>query len=122
MGVSMGGYAAWQVGMSMPELFAAIVPICGGGMYWNASRLKNTPVWAFHGGRDPIVKPEESEKMVNAINSKGGDARLTIYPDHEHNAWSDTFANQEVFDWLLSKTNTNASIDADNAHAGANFG
>ena len=30
MGASMGGYGTWQLAMSMPEYFAAIVPICGG--------------------------------------------------------------------------------------------
>ncbi|MBQ6906959.1 MAG: prolyl oligopeptidase family serine peptidase, partial [Clostridia bacterium] len=28
MGPSMGGYGTWQLAMSLPELFAAIVPIC----------------------------------------------------------------------------------------------
>lgn len=55
MGASMGGYASWQLAMSMPEYFAAIVPICGGGMYWNAGRLVNVPVWAFHGAKDTAV-------------------------------------------------------------------
>ena len=44
MGGSMGGYTTWELAMSMPEYFAAIVPICGGGMYWNAGRLKNVPL------------------------------------------------------------------------------
>ncbi len=122
MGVSMGGYAAWQLGMSMPRVFAAIVPICGGGMYWNASRLKNTPVWAFHGKLDTTVFPEESEKMVNAVIKKGGEARLTIYPENAHDAWSPTFANKEVFDWLLSKTNNDEELARDSSHDGAKFG
>ena len=70
MGASMGGYAVWQLAMSMPKCFAAIVPICGGGMYWNAGRLANLPIWAFHGGKDKYVLPEESQKMVlNNINN-----------------------------------------------------
>ena len=60
MGASMGGYATWQLAMSMPERFAAIVPICGGGMYWNAGRLADIPVWAFHGAKDSTVYLEES--------------------------------------------------------------
>ena len=64
----MGGYGTWQLAISMPEAFAAIVPICGGGMYWDAGRLKKVPVWAFHGDSDPTVFPEESVKMVNAVN------------------------------------------------------
>ena len=105
MGASMGGYATWQLAMSIPEMFAAIVPICGGGMYWNAGRLVNLPVWAFHGAKDTVVFKEESEKMVDSVNNCGGNAKLTIYPENEHNAWSDTYNNPEVFDWLLTCTN-----------------
>ncbi|MBQ3125597.1 MAG: prolyl oligopeptidase family serine peptidase [Clostridia bacterium] len=101
MGASMGGYATWQLAMSMPEYFAAIVPICGGGMYWNAARLVDVPVWAFHGGKDMTVRAEESVKMVDAVNRHGGSAKLTLYPENGHNAWSDTYANMEVFSWLL---------------------
>ena len=107
MGVSMGGYATWQLAMSMPEYFAAIVPICGGGMYWNAERLINVPIWAFHGQKDVTVHLEESKKMVDAVNRYGGNAMLTIYPEAGHDAWSDTYRNMEVFEWMLSQTNKN---------------
>ena len=110
MGGSMGGYTTWELAMSMPERFAAIVPICGGGMYWNAGRLANVPVWAFHGALDKTVLPEESEKMVNAVNKKGGNAKLTIYPENAHDAWTDTFSNPEVYEWLLSNKNENAKL------------
>ena len=101
MGASMGGFATWQLGMSCPDLFAALVPICGGGMYWNAGRLKDVPVWAFHGKLDDTVYVEESEKMVEWMRRYGGDPKLTVYPENGHNAWSDTYGNKEVFRWLL---------------------
>lgn len=103
MGPSMGGYATWQIGMSLPWLFAAIVPICGGGMYWNAKRLKNVPVWAFHGEDDMLVLPEESEKMVAAVNESGGNARLSLYPEVCHEVWLDVYSDAEVFEWLLAQ-------------------
>ena len=103
MGLSMGGYATWQLGMSCPELFAAMVPICGGGMSWNADRLKAVPVWAFHGGKDTTVYPDESEHMVKRINDFGGSAKLTVYPEAYHDAWTPTYQNYEVFLWLLSQ-------------------
>lgn len=107
MGASMGGYGTWQLAMSLPELFAAIVPICGGGMYWNAARLLNVPIWAFHGEKDPVVKVEESEKMVDEVNKRGGNAKLTVYPENQHDSWSDTYGNYEVFEWMLENKNTN---------------
>ena len=107
LGLSMGGYATWQFAISHPEYFAAVIPICGGGMYWDAARLVNVPIWAFHGALDPTVFVEESEKMVNAVNAHGGSAKLTVYPDKLHDAWSATYANIEVFEWLLAHTNNN---------------
>ena len=107
MGASMGGYATWQLAMSMADRFAAIIPICGGGMYWNAGRLVNVPIWAFHGAKDTAVLLEESVKMVEAVKRHGGEAKLTVYPENGHDAWSDTYSNPEVFSWLLQQQNKN---------------
>lgn len=112
-GGSMGGYATWQLAMSMPEYFAAIAPVCGGGMYWNARRLENIPIWAFHGGKDPVVFPEESQKMVDAVNKRGGNAKLTIYPENGHNAWDDTYSNPELYRWFLSHEKSEAPVGSD---------
>ncbi len=102
VGASMGGYATWQIAMSMPSYFAAILPICGGGMYWNAERLKHIPVWAFHGDRDPLVDVGESRHMVEAVKACGGDARLTVVPNCGHEAWVTAYSDPTVFEWLLS--------------------
>lgn len=107
IGASMGGYGTWQMAMSMPSYYAAIVPICGGGMYWNAWRLKKLPVWAFHGAKDQTVFVEESIKMVDKIKSSGGNPKLTIYPENTHDAWTDTYLNDEVYKWFLEHKNKN---------------
>ena len=39
--------------------------------------------------------------MVNAVNRCGGDARLTIYPEGNHNAWDSAYGNPELYKWLL---------------------
>lgn len=107
VGASMGGYAVWQMAMTMPRLFAAIVPVCGGGMYWNAGRLKNIKVWAYHGSEDKTVFVEESVKMVDAVNAAGGDARLTICDGVGHNSWINAYNNKDLFQWLFAQTNNN---------------
>ena len=99
----MGGYAAWQLAMSLPDLFAAVTPVCGGGMYWNAQRLKNIPIWAFHGKIDTTVLVAESIHMVEAVNANGGHAKLTIYPDAGHNAWDPTFSDPAYWSWILQQ-------------------
>ena len=106
-GNSMGGYGTWQLAISMPEAFAALVPVCGGGMYWDAKRLKEIPIWAFHGALDKTVLPEESLHMVEKVNAAGGNAKLTIYPHNKHDAWTDTYSNPEVYAWLLEHRKQN---------------
>ena len=122
-GNSMGGYGTWQLAMSMPDLFAAIAPLCGGGTYWNAARLVNVPVWAFHGAKDKSVYPEESIKMVNAVNRYGGNARITIYPENKHNCWSDAYGSPALYDWFLTHQNQNAGELVDEySHNSSDFG
>ncbi len=121
MGASMGGFATWQLGMSVPEKFCALIPICGGGMDWNAPRLVNVPVRAFHGEIDTIVSPMESEKMVRALQNAGGDATLTVYPETAHNAWSATYSDQALFCWLKEQKNRAADLKSD-GFVGDDFG
>lgn len=102
-GASMGGYTTWQLCLSHPDWFAAAAPICGGGMYWAANRLRNLPIWAFHGALDGTVLCEESIKMVRAINRAGGSAKLTVFPSAEHNAWVPALSMDELWDWMLSQ-------------------
>ncbi len=109
-GLSMGGYGTWDLGLRYPEKFAAIVPICGGGELItvllssgeNAQALKTLGVWAFHGAKDPVVPPEESQRMVSILQRTGvKDVKLTMYPEAGHDAWTETYANPELYDWLL---------------------
>ena len=72
-------------------------------MYWNAGRLKHMAVWAFHGSADRTVLCEESIKMVEAVNKKGGHAKLTVYEGVPHNSWVPTFESEEMWSWLFSQ-------------------
>jgi len=101
-GLSMGGFGTWALACEKPERFAAIVPICGGGQWFLADRLKNVPVWAFHGAKDSVVPLDLSKKMVQAVKRAGGDAKLTVYPEANHDSWTATYDNPELYDWLLS--------------------
>lgn len=109
-GLSMGGYGTWDLGLTHPDRFAAIVPICGGGQTisvplsgrdkWQA--LRTLGVWAFHGGKDPVVAPEESQRMVDALKKLGAqDVKLTVYPEAGHDSWTETYNNPQLYEWLL---------------------
>ena len=102
-GLSRGGFGAWRMAMQFPNRFAALIPISGGGVESYAFKLKDLPIWAFHGGKDSLIPVEESQRMVTAVNKVGGTAKLTIYPEAKHDAWTQTYNNPEVFEWLFSQ-------------------
>lgn len=101
-GLSMGGYGTWYTAMARPDLFAAIAPVCGGGMAWNAYVLKNLPIWTFHGVEDTTVSVVQTDEMVEQLKKHGADVKYTRMDNVEHNVWEYAY-NKELMKWLLSK-------------------
>ena len=87
-----------------PEKFAALVPVCGWGESFAAYRLKDMPIWAFHGAKDAIVPLAKGQEMIDAVRRAGGDPRFTVYPDAEHDSWTETYENPELYSWLLEQS------------------
>ena len=102
-GLSMGGYGTWSLASQTPERFAAIVPICGGGERYWARSMKQLPVWVFHGAKDAVVPLERSQEMVEALKKQGGNVKLTVYTDAGHDAWTETYNNPQLYEWLLEQ-------------------
>ena len=103
-GLSMGGYGTWNLATRYPEKFAAVAPICGGGVPYLAKRIPNLPVWAFHGGKDTVVPPVESQRMIDALK-KNGNAHtwLSIYPEAGHNSWTEAYDTEALWQWMLDQ-------------------
>jgi predicted peptidase len=102
-GLSMGGFGTWHLAAYAPERLAAIAPICGGGeIYW-AKRFAHLPVWAFHGAKDTGVPLERSQVMVDELKKLGGHPKFTIYPEAGHDAWTATYDNPQLYEWLLAQ-------------------
>jgi predicted peptidase len=121
-GLSMGGFGSWSLATAYPERFAAVVPICGGGNVIDVllppkgkeAALKSLPIWAFHGGKDPVVKVEESERMIDAFKKAGNNnVKLTIYPEAQHDSWTETYKNEELYKWFLEHTRPQKSAKKD---------
>lgn len=101
-GLSMGGYGTWDIISRMPEYFAAAAPVCGGGDEHQASKLVSMPIWAFHGGVDPVVPTFRSRNMVKAIKDAGGKKiRYTEYSEVGHGAWKPAFADKKLIRWMF---------------------
>jgi predicted peptidase len=102
-GYSMGGYGAWEAIQRHPELFAAAVPVCGGGDESQAARIARIPIWAFHGALDTLVKVARSRNMINSVVMAGGMPRYTEYLDINHFCWGLAFSNPAMFEWLFKQ-------------------
>ena len=104
-GLSMGGRGAWRLAAERPELFAAVVPICGGMPNLNSFLLRlpalvGKPIWVFHGAQDDVAPIADSDRIVAELRALGSDVRYTIYPDAGHNSWSPAYAEDELWTWL----------------------
>ena len=95
-GLSMGGIWTYGWASQHPERFAAIAPVCGLWDPADACRLKDVPVWAFHGAQDPVVPLDGDQVMIDAIKACGGDARLTVYLYTGHDSWNQAYADPEL--------------------------
>ncbi|MDR8393072.1 prolyl oligopeptidase family serine peptidase [Aliifodinibius sp. S!AR15-10] len=106
-GMSMGGYGTWDAIARWPEKFAAAVPVCGGGDPTTAGRIvdANIPVWAFHGADDPVVAPEKSRVMIEALQKAGGQPGYTEYPAVGHFSWLQAYSDKYMISWLFSQAN-----------------
>lgn len=87
--------------MAKPKQFAAIAPMCGGGMAWNTGVL-NMPIWVFHGVDDATVLVHQSDEMVEALEKKGKNVRYSRVEGVGHGVWEGAY-NEELLEWLLSK-------------------
>ena len=107
-GLSMGGFGTWDIITRYPDLFAAAMPICGGGDPAKAYRLTEIPIWNFHGARDNVVPPDLSRDIINAIWEAGGKPGYTEYPDVDHFSWVPAYNDRFVLDWLFSQSKQGA--------------
>lgn len=100
-GLSMGGYGTWSLAAKHPEMFAAIAPICGGGDPAETWKLRNMPIWCFHGALDNVVPLRASQQMVDGAKLYNPNVRFTIYPDANHDSWTVTYNNDSLYQWFL---------------------
>jgi predicted esterase len=102
-GLSMGGYGTYDLLMRRPDLFAAGLPVCGGGDPRFADRIKNIPIWASHGRLDDSVFPKYDWQIVDALKKQGGNIKYTEYSTYGHDIWNVVYYNPAVMEWLFNQ-------------------
>ncbi len=104
MGVSLGGMGTFELISRYPELFAAAVPICGGGNTQFAKKFaRQVPLWLFHGAQDDVVNPAYSREMYQTLKSLGAKVTYTEYPGVKHNSWNKALAEPQLLPWMFSQ-------------------
>ena len=115
-GLSMGGFATWDIIVRHPELWAAAVPVCGGADYRKAEVIKDLPIWTFHGLKDPTVPYRGTEKMVNELKAAGSTKiKYTEFPEGQHNIWTPVYSTAEVYEWLFAQVKSDPAEEKDPA-------
>ncbi len=103
-GLSQGGHGSWEIGAAHPETWAAVAPLCGYGDPASiAARWKSTPVWAFHGLKDDVVPPAQTEAIVAALKAAGHEAKYTALPEESHNCWDKAYRDPALAQWLFAQ-------------------
>lgn len=101
-GQSMGGFGTWAVLADYPQLFAAGIPVSGGGSVRKLKRNLQAPVWVFHGANDPIVRVSKSREMTDALKKAEKPVTYTEFPTGRHDIWPLVFAEPRFAEWLFA--------------------
>jgi predicted peptidase len=100
-GLSMGGFGTFDAIERYPHLFAAAVPVCGGGDASKAILIKHLPIWIFHGSEDAAVNSLFSFNMVEALTKVGAHPGFTQYPEVGHFSWLAAYSDQLMIEWMF---------------------
>lgn len=105
VGFSRGGFGAWAMAEQFPDVFAAVVPIAGGGNrhYLNRTNEK-AAFWVFHGTKDDVIPLSDSIVLYERLVSLKRNARLSVLEDVDHSGveWA-ALNDPALWDWLLQQ-------------------
>jgi enterochelin esterase-like enzyme len=102
-GLSMGGGGTLWLGLTRPDLWAAIAPVCPAVRRETedlAPNALNVPVHLFHGDQDNSVPVEVSRRWQKLLLRLGGPVEYREYPGVRHNSWDDAYRDGAIFDWF----------------------
>lgn len=103
MGLSMGGFGAWDLIMRHTDTFAGAVCLCGGADPSQAEALLNMPIWAIHSSNDGDVPYAGTQEMCQAIIDAGGELCKFDTTSTAHNVWADAGKSTDISKWLFEQ-------------------
>ncbi len=110
-GLSMGGFGSFDLAARRPEVFAAVVPICGGGDPQTAERMCHIPFFIVHGADDPIVPVALSQRMRDALTAAGATPRYQEPTGVGHASWGAAYSQTpgSALEWMFEQKRVSAA-------------
>lgn len=102
-GLSMGGFGTFDAVERYPDLFAAALPVCGGGDASKISIAAKIPMWICAGADDPTVNNQYSVDMLLELRKGGARPGFTLYPETGHLSWIAVYSDQHIMNWLFAQ-------------------
>lgn len=102
-GAAMGGGGALWLGLTRPDLWAAVAAVCPEappGTEELAPNALDLPVRLFQGEEDPVVPAASSRKWRDRLEEAGVKVEYTEYPLVRHNAWDYAYRDASIFSWF----------------------
>jgi poly(3-hydroxybutyrate) depolymerase len=102
-GLSMGGGGTLWVGLSYPDMWAAIAPVCPAppdGTKEKLGNALNIPVHYFQGDKDPAVNVDSTRKLVSKMKELGNQVEYVEYPGVQHDSWVNAYKDEFIFTWF----------------------
>lgn len=100
-GLSMGGGGTLWIGLSRPDVWAAIAPVCPAppdGTMALAGNALNLPVHLFIGDKDFLFQTAQDWKKN--FEENGTYLNYVEYPGIGHNSWEYAYKDGFIFDWF----------------------
>ena len=101
-GFSSGGTGSWEFGRQSPRRLAALGS-CSGNPVREAKpeEYLGPAIWAFVNSGDAGVSSEDAVVFVEAINTGGGNAFLSLYEASGHDTWTRAMREEKIIGWLI---------------------
>ncbi len=103
-GLSMGGFGTWEFIARKPNLFAAAVPMAGYSDPNQVEKIKEIPIWVFHGNKDKWNPVQGSRKMYSLLSNVNADVRYSEYNLGHGDTFKKAFKEPELISWMFSKS------------------
>jgi predicted esterase len=106
-GLSMGGGGTLWLGLTRPDIWAAIAAVCPApplGIEELAGNALNFPVKLFQGQIDPLVPAAQTRAWQQRFDDAGVHSEYVEYPGVRHNAWDYAYKNRAIFEWFRQFT------------------